>query len=234
MLRDGVFDRLVEMLLGDSFAPGANLNIDGLARELGVSPTPVREALVQLEHTGLVSRVALRGYRVSAPLTADEISQLNDARRIVELGALEIALRQPDTLKPLLGEAQKQHLEVVALITQAPSPDHEVDRIAAYRRFYDADWAFHFTIMQHANNQYILQMAGLLGSHIHRMRQSVELGLRDMTEATLEHGRILSALQEDDPAKTLQAMRDHLDAVRLRSLADGAAEQLRHPVNERE
>ena len=232
VLRDGVFDRLVEMLLGDSFAPGANLNIDGLARELGVSPTPVREALVQLEHTGLVSRIALRGYRVSAPLTTDEISQLNDARRIVELGALDIALREPDTLKPLLEEAQRQHLEVVASMTDSPAPDHEVERIAAYRRFYDADWAFHFTIMQHANNQYVLQMAGLLGSHIHRMRQSVELGLRDMTEATAEHGRILRALQDDDPARTMQAMRAHLDAVRSRSLADGAAEQLRHPGTE--
>jgi len=76
VLRDGVFNQLVEMLLGDRLTPGAGLNIDGLARELGVSPTPVREALVQLEHTGLVSRVALRGYRVSAPLTPDEIGQV--------------------------------------------------------------------------------------------------------------------------------------------------------------
>jgi DNA-binding GntR family transcriptional regulator len=228
VLRDGVFDRLVGMLLGDSFVPGASLNIDGLARELGVSPTPVREALVQLEHTGLVSRIALRGYRVAAPLTTDEISQLNDARLIVELGALDIALHQPDTLEPLLDAAHKQHLEVVTAIRDSPVPGDEVERIAAYRRFYDADWAFHFTIMQHANNRFILQMADALGSHIHRLRQSVELGLRDMTEATIEHGRILRALQDGDPAKTRQAMRDHLEAVRSRSLADGATEQMRH------
>jgi len=232
VLRDGVFDRLVEMLLGNSLAPGSNLNIDGLARQLGVSPTPVREALVQLEHTGLVSRIALRGYRVSAPLTTDEISQLNDARMIVELGALDIALQHPDSLKPLLDVAQRQHLDVVAAIRDSPAPDHEVERIAAYRRFYDADWAFHFTIMQHANNLYILQMADVLGSHIHRLRQSVELGLRDMTEATLEHGRILRALQADDPAMTMQAMREHLQAVRSRSLEDGATEQLRHSASE--
>lgn len=232
VLRDGVFDRLVEMLLGDSLAPGANLNIEGLARELGVSPTPVREALVQLEHTGLVSRVALRGYRVSAPLTLDEIGQLNDARMIVELGALDIALQRPDTLKPLLAAAQRQHLDVVAAIGDSPAPEHEAERIAAYRRFYDADWAFHFTIMQHANNRYILQMADVLGSHIHRLRQSVELGLRDMNEATLEHGRILRALQDDDPAMTIRAMREHLAAVRSRSLADGAAEHRRHAASE--
>lgn len=228
VLRDGVFDRLVEMLLGDSFAPGANLNIDGLARELGVSPTPVREALVHLEHTGLVSRIALRGYRVSAPLTPDEIGQLNDARVMVELGALDFALQQPDSLKPLLSAAQQQHLDVVAAIRDSPAPVDEVERIAAYRRYFDADWAFHFAIMRHADNRFILQMAEALGSHVHRLRQSVELGLNDMTEATLEHGRVLDALRRDDPAGTRQAMRSHLEAVRSRSLADGATEQLRH------
>ena len=233
VLRDGVFDRLVEMLLSDSLAPGANLNIEGLARELGVSPTPVREALAQLEHTGLVSRVALRGYRVSAPLTLDEIGQLNDARMIVELGALNIALQRRDALKPLLDAAQRQHLDVVTELGNSPAPEHEAERIAAYRRFYDADWAFHFTIMQHANNRYILQMADVLGSHIHRLRQSVELGLRDMNEATQEHGRILRALQDDDPDMTMRAMHEHLAAVRSRSLADGAAEQRRHSAGER-
>ncbi len=232
-LRDGVFDRLVEMLLSDSLAPGTNLNIESLAREFGVSPTPVREALGQLEHTGLVSRIALRGYRVSALLTPNEIVQLNDARMIVELGALDIALKRPDTLTSLLDAAQRQHLDVVASIGNSLVPEHQAERIAAYRRFYDADWAFHFTIMQHANNRYILQMADVLGSHIHRLRQSVELGLRDMNEATAEHGRILRALQDDDPDMTMRAMRDHLAAVRLRSLADGAAEQQRHPARER-
>ena len=233
MLRDGVLDRLVEMLLSDALAPGANLNIERLALELGVSPTPVREALAQLEHTGLVSRVALRGYRVSAPLTLNEIGQLNDARMIVELGALDIALQRPDTLKPLLEAAQKKHLEVVAAIGDSPTPEQKAERVAAYRRFYDADWAFHLAIMQHANNRYILQMADVLGSHIHRLRQSVELGLRDMNEATQEHGRVLRALQDGDPDMTMRAMREHLAAVRSRSLADGATEQTRHEASER-
>jgi DNA-binding GntR family transcriptional regulator len=228
VLRDGVFDRLVEMLLGDSLAPGASLNIDGLARELGVSPTPVREALVQLEHTGLVSRIALRGYRVSAPLTTDEIGQLNDARMILELGALDFALQHRHSLEPLLNAAQAHHLGVVAAIRDSPEPGDEVERIAAYRSYFDADWDFHLTIMRYANNRFILQMADALGSHVHRMRQSVKLGLRDMTEATLEHERILRALQDDDPAKMRLALREHLEAVRSRSIADGATEQMRH------
>src|SRR5665811_2216593 len=137
-LRDGVFSRLVEMLLHHEFAPGENLNIDRLSQEFGVSPTPVREALVQLEHTGLVSRVALRGYRVAAPLTPAEIGQLNDARLIVELGALDIALQEPDSLKPLLEAAQAHHLEIVEAIKDAPPLTDKAERIAAYRRYFEA------------------------------------------------------------------------------------------------
>ncbi len=228
VLRDGVFSRLVEMLLGDEFAPGENLNIDRLSQEFGVSPTPVREALVQLEHTGLVSRIALRGYRVAAPLTPAEIGQLNDARLIVELGALDIALHEPESLKPLLEASHANHLKIVEAIRTAPPLTVAADRIAMYREYFDADWAFHLTIMRHANNRFIVQMADSLGSHVHRMRQTVTLGLNDMTEATQEHSRVLKAVQDRDPDQARVAMRAHLQAVRARSLDDSATEEKLH------
>lgn len=227
-LRDGVFNRLVEMLLGHQFEPGENLNIERLAKVFDVSPTPVREALVQLEHTGLVSRVALRGYRVAAPLTPSEIGQLNDARMIVELGALDIALQELDSLKLHLGAAHAHHLETVEAIRSTPPVTPTPDRIVAYREYFDADWAFHLTIMRHANNPFIVQMAESLGPHVYRMRQSVELGLNDMNEATLEHGRVLKAVQDGDPDRARAAMRAHLLAVRFRSLADSATEETLH------
>lgn len=228
VLRDGVFSGLVEMLLGQELAPGENLNIERLAQEFGVSPTPVREALVQLEHTGLVSRVALRGYRVAAPLTPAEIGQLNDARMIVELGALDMALRELESVKPLLEAAQAHHLGTVEAMRNSPAAATPADRIAAYREYFDADWAFHLTIMKHADNRFIVQMADSLGSHVHRMRQTVTLGLHDMTEATLEHGRVLKAVQDGDPDQARAAMRAHLQAVRSRSLADSATEETLH------
>src|SRR3954447_24962481 len=81
-LRDGVYDAILEMLLAGQATPGESLAIDGLARQLGVSPTPVREALVQLEHTGLVTRAALKGYRVAPPLNPAGVAELMDARAL--------------------------------------------------------------------------------------------------------------------------------------------------------
>jgi DNA-binding GntR family transcriptional regulator len=72
VLRDGACDQLIEMLLGGALERGTNLSIEGPAYQLGGSPAPVREALVHLEHTGLVSPVALRGYRVAPPPSEHE------------------------------------------------------------------------------------------------------------------------------------------------------------------
>ncbi len=221
-LRDSAYDRLLNMLLDGSLQPGASISIDGLARELSVSPTPIREALVNLEHTGLVTRSAMRGYRVAPPFDAEQIRHLVDARTIVELGALEQALVRRDSLIPALRTAHELHRRVIADIdAQSDEPLQGGRRIASYRRYFDADWGFHLVIMRHADNPFIVQLAESLGAHTHRLRQSVGVGLTDSHEAAAEHQRILRALEGGAPDEDVRAaLRDHLEAVRSRSIAD--------------
>ncbi|MFT4164601.1 MAG: GntR family transcriptional regulator [Microlunatus sp.] len=221
-LRDSVYDLVLNMLLDGTFQPDDNLSIDGLARDLGVSPTPIREALVHLEHTGLVTRTALRGYRVAPPFSPEQIGQLVDARAILELGALEHALERRASLAPTLQEAHDQHRRVIDELEARPEEALVGDtRVASYRRYFDADWGFHLVIMRHADNPFIIQMAESLGAHVHRLRQSVGLGSTDWEDASAEHARIVEAINSGAPAKVVkQAMRDHLEAVRERSIAD--------------
>ncbi len=219
-LRDGAYDKVLDMLLDGTLQPGVNLSIDGLARTLGVSPTPIREALVNLEHTGLVTRTALRGYRVAPPFNAEQIGQLVDARTVVELGALEQALSRRNSLIPVLRKAHERHQQVIAEI-DALAELSTTARIASYRRYFDVDWGFHVAIMKHANNPFILQLAESLGAHVHRLRQTIGVGLTDSHEASSEHGRIVEALESGAPGEAVQdALRDHLEAVRARSIAD--------------
>ena len=228
VLRDSAYELLLDMLLDGSLPPGAGLSIDGLARDLGVSPTPIREALVHLEHTGLVTRTALRGYRVAPPLTAKQIVQLADARTIIELGALELALDRRQTLIPVLRAAHERHARMIAEVDlepterSAPESDQpDLDRIARYRRYFDADWGFHQTIIEHAGNPFLVELSVSLGSHVHRLRQSIGVGLTDSHDAGTEHGRVLEALERGAPEQSvLAALREHLEAVRNRSVAD--------------
>lgn len=220
-LRDSAYDLLLNLLLDGSLRPGASLSIDGLARQLGVSPTPIREALVNLEHTGLVTRAALRGYRVAPEFSAVQIGQLVDARTIVELGALDQALRHRADLIPVLRRAHEEHQQVIADIDATATSLTGSARIASYRRYFDADWGFHLAIMRHADNPFIVQLAESLGAHVHRLRQSVGVGLTDSHEASTEHGRILQALEESAPDEVvIEAMRVHLESVRTRSIGD--------------
>lgn len=212
---------LLDRLLDGSLKPGLTLSIDGLARELGVSPTPIREALVNLEHTGLVTRTALRGYRVAPPFNPEQVAQLVDARTIVELGALDQALKRRVELIPVLRRAHELHQQVIADIDATDGSLTGSARIASYRRYFDADWGFHLAMIRHAENPFIVQLAESLGAHVHRLRQTVGVGLTDSHEASSEHGRILDALAGGAPDEAvLQELRDHLEAVRSRSIAD--------------
>src|SRR5690625_7686072 len=79
VLRAEVEELILQRLLESRWAPGSRLGIDGLPRDLEVSPTPVRAAMVSLERSGLVEHVAMRGYEAARPLDAVHSTETLDA-----------------------------------------------------------------------------------------------------------------------------------------------------------
>src|SRR5918999_1821783 len=90
LVRD-VYDVLVDMFMNHTFAPGERLNIDALARTLGVSQTPIREAMARLEAEGLILKEPRRSYTVAPLITLDELRALIDLRLLVEPAAAAAA-----------------------------------------------------------------------------------------------------------------------------------------------
>jgi DNA-binding GntR family transcriptional regulator len=221
VLRDGVYDAILEMLLDGQVSAGESLSIDGLARGLSVSPTPVREALGQLEHTGLVTRAALKGYRVAAPLTASRTAELIDARAIVEVAAVRAAMPATPEMLSELEIVSKQHRNA-ALRVRAMAERH-ADRLdwPTLRKYYIVDWDFHLIFLRNCGNRYLLEMAENLAPHFHRLRQSMHHGTIDVEEAVAEHAAIVEAVRGGDPGAAAAAMADHISSVRARALADG-------------
>lgn len=97
-----VYDNLRSRILTLQLAPGTSLTESLVAKELEVSPTPVRDALGRLCQDGLVEVVNGRGYRV-ALLTVADIAEICDLRFVVESGALRLACErvQPDGIEQL-------------------------------------------------------------------------------------------------------------------------------------
>jgi len=215
-LRDRVYDRVLELLLSGEVAPGARLSIETIARQLSVSPTPVREAMVQLERTGLVTREALKGYRVAAPLTAAQLNELTEARVMLESTAARLATPAGEELLSELTAALDAHRVAGAhlLDTTATGSSNLSDTTDYFAR--DVD--FHRVIFRHCNNRYLQDMSETLGGQLHRMRQTALYGDIDVTDALIEHEAILEAFRSGDQDAPARAMKHHIEQVGIRSL----------------
>lgn len=215
-LRDQVYDSVLELLMGHAFRPGQRLGIDALASQLKVSPTPVREALVHLERTGLVTREGYKGYRVAEPLSEQEMTELVAAREMLEVQATQWA---GDALTAALPELRRAHaLHTSATVDVLERLRTEPVDLRTYREYFVADERFHQVIMRAAGNRFLTAMATDLGAHQHRMRQTIIRGEYDVAQALAEHADILAAVEAGEAEAIVQAMRDHMAGIRARSV----------------
>lgn len=222
-LREHVYDSVLDLLLRGDTAPGTRLSIDTIARQLDVSPTPVREALVQLERTGLVTRQAHKGYRVAPPLQHDQLMELFQAREMLESTAIRLAASSVDKLLPELRNAQERHRQVGESVI-ASLDDGEKD-VTLTTEYFARDQEFHDLIIRHSGNRYMLDMSHNLGALVHRLRRSVHRGVTDVREAILEHEAIIDALATGEAETAAHAMQSHVQKVRDRALDDAGEEQ---------
>lgn len=211
-LPDGVYEALIDMLTWGELEPGASLSIDGLAQSLGISPTPVREALARLEATGLVRRAARRGYRVSPLMSQEQMIELADARLVLETGAMERAMRHTEELLPALEKAFRRHKDSAnRILAPEYSGDHQ-----ALRQYFEDDWSFHEAVLEHCGNRYIAQAVNSLSFRVHRMRQTIGAGNTDAAAAVFEHRSILDAVRRGDAGSAVAEMRVHLSNLEIR------------------
>lgn len=210
MLADHVYDEILESLMDGRLQPGASVSIDGTARDLEVSPTPVREALARLEHTGLVQRVALKGYKVAPLFSSEDFALLMEARLAIEPVTTRLACERmtPETLVSL-----EQSIRDLETAPRGPS-------FAEFRDYFDADELFHRLIAENAGNPFILAAYNALGGQVQRFRLFGGIGITDADHAISEHHAVFDALKAGDPALAAAMMTDHVSRVRGRAMAD--------------
>ncbi|ARJ05271.1 GntR family transcriptional regulator [Cnuibacter physcomitrellae] len=192
--------RLRALIMAGVIPPGQRINIEDAARQLGVSPTPVREALAGLESEGLVVKVPLRGYRTTELLTRDELVELYELRNVLEPHAAAAAARRRDP-----GSVQALGEELATMATRpAPLPAIE---LSAH------DERLHTLIFEGAGNGLITRTYGRTHCHLHIFRLSYSGTYGHHTVD--EHAVVVEAIEAGDALAAEAAMRDHLD----RSLA---------------
>jgi DNA-binding GntR family transcriptional regulator len=197
-LVDDVHEAIKALIMDHRIAPGARVPIDGLARELGVSPTPVREALARLESAQLVVKEPLRGYRTTPLLTLAQLDDLYQFRLLIEPWAAARAAERA-------GDEGRARLAAEFASADAPADD----TYAAYRAFSAHDARFHLLVAELAGSDQVRQAFQRTHWHLHIYRLHYDRGIGP--KALDEHRRITDAVLAGDAAAADAAMRRHLE-----------------------
>ncbi|MGE0800366.1 MAG: GntR family transcriptional regulator [Lautropia sp.] len=196
-LVEAVYARIRADIMSVKIPPATRISVDQLARELGVSQTPIREALGMLEASGLVIRQHLIGYCTGPKLNRAQIDQLYEIRLMLEPAAARLAAQK-------MSDAA---LAELAALEHRMDPDPADASRTAYERYADDDAEFHDRIAQGSGNRLIAESLARLHAHLHIFRLRHD---GDVTRDTFEeHRQILRALQARSPRAAEKAMREH-------------------------
>ncbi|WP_432083263.1 GntR family transcriptional regulator [Streptomyces sp. WAC 04229] len=211
VLSDSVYEDIKAKVMDHEIAPGARVGIEALARELDVSPTPVREALARLESDGLVVKRSLSGYRATELLTRQGVAELFEMRLLLEPRAAALAAHNAE-------ESQLDALEATLEGMQAhPGP---TGPYASYRDFAALDQRFHDTVAEAAHRPLLADAVERLHTHLHIFRLSNVQNIQGADDPTLgEHERIVRAILRRRAEHAAEAMAEHLNRSLERQLS---------------
>lgn len=196
-LRDVVFNTLRQAILKGELAPGERLMEIQLAERLGVSRTPVREAIRKLELEGLVTMVPRKGAEV-AGITEKGMKDVLEVRKALEGLAVELACQK-------IEEEQLQHLEEHLVKFEKAINSGDLTHIA------EMDVDFHDTIYSTTDNEKLVQMLYNLREQMYRYRVEYIKDKETRTTLLKEHREIVDTLKSRDANAAKEVIKRHID-----------------------
>ncbi|MFN3390445.1 MAG: GntR family transcriptional regulator [Meiothermus ruber] len=190
------YKALRQAILGRKIPPGQKLVVRVLAEELGLSPTPVKEALAALEREGLVVAVPHRGYFVLEP-SLEDVREIYSLREVLEGLAARLAVEND-------GRALLRKLERLF------EKQHEAAERGDIDTYGDLDLAFHRTFWEAAGSKRLLATAETIDGQIRMLINSSAAIPGRLPQSRAEHQAILQAVRDKDPQAAETAMRTHV------------------------
>lgn len=196
-LRDVVFNTLRQAILRGELAPGERLMEIQLADRLGVSRTPIREAIRKLELEGLVLMIPRKGAEV-ARISAKSLRDVLEVRRSLEELASELACQR-------MSEEQIQELEDAKRAFDQAVEEGDIMKIA------ETDEKFHDVIFNGTGNARLVQILNNLREQMYRYRLEYIKEEDKRQIIMIEHSKILKAIKARHVTEAKEAMREHID-----------------------
>ena len=196
-LRDVVFTTLRQAILRGELKPGERLMEIQLANQLGVSRTPIREAIRKLELEGLVLMIPRKGAEV-AQITEKNLRDVLEVREALEMLAVQLACEKMSTDKiEELREAAKEFEQTISV--------NDITKIA------EADVKFHDIVYEATDNQRLIQLLNNLREQMYRYR--VEYLKRKTVRPIIlaEHEELIKTIEARDKEAASMNICKHIE-----------------------
>ena len=196
-LRDVVFNTLRKAILTGQLKPGERLMEVHLANKLGVSRTPIREAIRKLELEGLVIMIPRRGAEV-AQITEKSLKDVLEVRRALDVLCIELACER-------ITEEEIEELQMACAEFEQATKGKDTSVIAK------ADVKLHDIIVRATGNQRLQQLVNNLAEQMYRYRFVYIKDDSQHTKLIAEHKEILESILERNKERAASAARIHID-----------------------
>ena len=199
-IRRRIYNFLREQLLSGEIQPHQHLIEAKIARDIGTSRTPVREAFHSLELEGLIESIPRVGYVVK-PISEQEVEEICEIRATIEGLAARWAIEK--AYKKLVEELEKN----ISVVEEKVSKGD-------VRAFVDMDARFHEIISKFSGSKRLLELAQTLRRHMLRYRIQSIYSVDNVLRAIEGHKGIAQAIRKRDLEEVNQAIRHHMEQVK--------------------
>ncbi len=194
-----VYSLMRRAIVNLNLAPGSNVNEKLICDQLGISRTPLREAILQLQSENLVSVVPNSGTYISKI----DLQSVFDGQLIREALELKVVRLAASRMTPQFERALDFSM-------------HQQKRMAAdvdYDEFYILDEAFHAMICEFGSSAYIWKIINGAKAQLDRVRRMSYPLVSHLDVVLNEHMAVVDGLKQRDPEAAAAAMKDHIDRV---------------------
>jgi DNA-binding GntR family transcriptional regulator len=193
---DRVYEQLKAMAVSFEFKPGERLNEGAIASRLGVSRTPLREALNRLNTEGFLRFAPGRGF-FCRELDAQEIFDLYELRKSIEIASVRLAIKR----------ARDQDIDALLTFLRDTGPDPG-ERTSM--ELVKLDETFHERLMSMSNNAEMLRVLQNVNARIRFVRW-IDMDRINRTKTQTEHRAVLLGVKARDEAKCVSVLEKHID-----------------------
>jgi DNA-binding GntR family transcriptional regulator len=200
-LREEITETLRAAVISGELRPGVVYSAPSLATQFGVSPTPVREAMLDLAGEGLVDTVRNKGFRVTE-LSESDLDELSELRALIEVPTVR-RIAAAGAGAPVLDELRPQAAEIETAAARGDLIAHVA-----------ADMEFHLRLLALAGNQHLVETVRSLRarSRIYGLRSLADRGA--LVPSAHEHADLLDLVAAGDARGAERLMRAHIGHVR--------------------